>query len=280
MITLKKQNLTAIIGMFIFVTILNAGGISVDAGLTPAENRWIVRYQARQMERTGAMDASMTTTMDVFNLAYGIRPHLTLMVMQGWANRKSDMMGQISEFTGRNDMMLMAKYRLLRVNTRKTTLGIAATIKLLIPTGEDPFTSDYWSVSPGIFLSPRWNKWALDASTEFRLNDLFNNRDDVLQRGWETSVNCAIARQIVLGNNSAFAIAPVLEMTGSITQPDASATEFADSRESVIFLSPGMKLTYQSLILEVLWQHPLWQDIPGSAMEYSSKGLVGIRYML
>ena len=222
------------------------------------------------------VDVAMTTDMHVFNLAYGVRPQLTLMIMQGWANRKSDMMGQAS---GRNDMTLMAKYRLLRVNTRETTLGVAATIKLLIPTGEEPFTTDYWSVSPGIFLSQRWNTWALDASTEFRFNDLFDNRDDSLQRGWEISTNCAIARQIALGDNSAFSFAPVLEMTGSVTQPDMPAHVSFNFRESMIFLSPGMKLTYQSLILEVLWQYPLWQDIPDSAMEYSSKGLVGIRYM-
>jgi hypothetical protein len=49
--------------------------------------------------------------------------------------------------------------------------------------------------------------------------------------------------------------------------------------ESFFFLSPGVKYTHSSFILEALIQFPVWQDQKGLQLERDTSGLVGMRYM-
>ena len=65
----------------LFLENTNAAGISVDAGLTPAEDRWIVRTQMRYMQREDdptPMDREMDTYAFPLVVAYGLRSDLTL----------------------------------------------------------------------------------------------------------------------------------------------------------------------------------------------------------
>ncbi len=57
-----------------------SAGISVDAGLTPPEDRWIVRTQFRYMERKNGpapMNKKMETYAFPVVVAYGLRPDFT-----------------------------------------------------------------------------------------------------------------------------------------------------------------------------------------------------------
>jgi len=264
------------------ITLAPAGGISVDAGLTPAQNRWMVRYQVRHIKRSHENmnpESVMQTDMHMLNLAYGLRADLTIMIMQSWMDRESDMMNMQSEFSGMGDLNLMAKYRLYRHNSSTNTLGLATTLCLTAPTGEDPFTSDYWSLAPGFYLSYRLNNWALDASTNYRFQDLLDEKPDGFRSGYEFSLSSALARQLVLGTDGRTALAPVLELTGSVSRNDQMPGQAEQNNEVLMLLSPGLKWTYSSLILEFLVQIPILQDLPEGSMEHSPRGLVGMRYM-
>ncbi|MHC4708064.1 MAG: hypothetical protein ACYS8I_13380, partial [Planctomycetota bacterium] len=117
-----------------------AAGISVDAGLTPPEDRWIIRNQVRYMQRKGdptPMNRKMDTYAFPFVVAYGFRPDLTLMVRQSVKHRKMSMSGSVSRDTGLGDLFVLGKYKLYRRNTRKYTFGIASTLGLEFPTGDD-----------------------------------------------------------------------------------------------------------------------------------------------
>ena len=57
----------------------HAAGISVDAGLTPAEDRWIVRAQARYMSRGDDQDGMRAVAFPLV-LAYGARSDVSLFV--------------------------------------------------------------------------------------------------------------------------------------------------------------------------------------------------------
>ncbi len=68
-----------------------AAGISVDAGLTPPEDRWIIRSQFRYMHRKNdptPMNQKMDTYTFPLVVAYGFRPDLTLMIRQPVKHRK------------------------------------------------------------------------------------------------------------------------------------------------------------------------------------------------
>ncbi|MFC1692852.1 hypothetical protein ACFL1R_05055 [Candidatus Latescibacterota bacterium] len=96
---LKKRLLiiNAVVGLvFILSTLAYAGGISFDAGLTPPEDRWILRTQVRYMQRNddpSPMGREMSTLMLPVVLAYGFRPDLTIMVRQSVISREMSMTG-------------------------------------------------------------------------------------------------------------------------------------------------------------------------------------------
>ncbi len=82
---LLLMSFAAVVRLALVPASANAAGISVDAGLTPAEDRWIFRTQVRYMRRKDDpthMGRKMSTYAFPVVLAYGVRPDLTLMIRQ------------------------------------------------------------------------------------------------------------------------------------------------------------------------------------------------------
>ncbi|NQV29942.1 MAG: transporter [Candidatus Marinimicrobia bacterium] len=270
------------LGLILLVTQSYAGGISVDAGLTPAENRWIVRVQARQMSMSSQNilpAVSMKTNATVVMAAYGLRPNVTLIGMQAWMNRDMVMMGNSQVSSGFADLNLLLKYLVYRNNSRTSTLGVAATTKLTLPTGDDSISDEYWSLTPGLYLSYRLDTWAFDASTTYRIQSLFNDSEIELERGWEFNVDAALARQYSVGSFRNVAIAPVLESNLLVRRADYAVGDSSPGKSSLLFLSPGLKWTYNSLILEGLVQIPVWEDLPEGSLQNDLRGQLGLRFM-
>ena len=270
-----------LLGILILAGESSAAGVSVDAGLTPAENRWMIRIQSRQMGATSQLSTptrQMKLQANVFMAAYGLRPNVTIIGMQGWMNREMTMMGVVNNSTGLADLNLLVKYLIHRTNTRYQTLGIAATAKLTLPTGEDGFSDDYWSFAPGLYLSLRRGTWAFDGSTTYRVQDILFQQVE-MTRGWEYSLDGAVARQLPVGGLKNMALAPVLEFNFLVNRRDRPTAVEMDDAESVVFLSPGFKYTYSSTILESLIQVPIWQKIPITSLEKDVRWRVGLRFM-
>lgn len=261
----------------------NAGGISVDAGLTPPEDRWIFRTQVRYMQQENdptLMDREMEMYAVPVVLAYGLRSDLTLMVKQVTKSRKMTMAGSVSRDTGLDDLYILGKYKLYRRNTRDYTLGIAPTLALELPTGDDDFTSDTWDLEPGLFASWRSGPWASDFSVAYKWNGFADDSRAGLNPGDELSVDLALARQFSIGGSSDASIAPVLEFSYRHVSPDdISGHDVSNTGESLFFFSPGVKFTKLSFILEALMQIPTWQDQKGSQLEQGNRFILGARYM-
>jgi hypothetical protein len=258
-----------------------AAGISVDAGVTPAEDRWIFRTMVRGMQRDddpSGMDRKID--MLVWNnvLAYGLKSNLTLIVKQPVQRRKISMAGSSIRDTGAGDLELLAKYRLLRRNTRDTTFGLATTLQLSAPTGAEPFTSETWDIQPGVYGSFRRGLWATDFSTAYRLSGFAGERDDGREIGDRLELDWAAARQFLMGGAADTTLAPVLEMSYRDAASDRLFGQpFPNSGEEVLYVSPGVKYTRSSLILEALVQVPVWQDQNGSQVERGTGFLMGLR---
>lgn len=258
-----------------------AAGISVDAGVTPAKDRWIFRTMLRSMTRNDD-PTGMGRSMDmvVWNnvLAYGLKPNLTLILKQPVRRRKISMAGSSSSDTGAGDLALLAKYRLVRRNTRDTTFGLATTLELSAPTGARQFTSETWDIQPGLYGSFRRGHWAADFSAAYRLNGLGGTRDDGREIGDELALDWATARQFLLGSSADVTVAPVLELSYRDAAADQRfGQQLANSGEEVLYLSPGVKFTRSSLILEALVQVPVWQDQNGTQVERGTGFLMGLR---
>jgi hypothetical protein len=260
-----------------------ASGISVDAGLTPPEDRWILRTQFRYMQRKDdptPMDRKMDTYAFPIVLAYGFRPDLTLMVRQIVKHRKMSMGGSVSRDSGPGDLFVLGKYKLYRRNTRQYTFGIASTLGLEFPTGDDDFSSETWDLEPGLFSSWRSGPWASDFSTAYKWNGFADRGNNGLNPGDELSVDLALAYQFSLAERADMSLTPVLEFSYKHTLPDRlSGRDVSHTGESVFFVSPGIKFTKSSFIVEALVQFPAWQDQEGTQLEQGTRLIIGTRFM-
>ncbi|MDP6909840.1 MAG: transporter, partial [Flavobacteriales bacterium] len=193
-----------------------AAGISVDAGLTPSEDRWIFRTQLRYMERNddpGPMDRQMERYVWNNVLAYGLKRNLTLIVRQPIIRQEMSMVGSTRRNTGRGDLFLAAKYGIYRRNTADYTFGIAGTLGLELPTGEDAFSSDTWDLKPGVYMSVRNREWASDLSVTYLWNGIFGENSAGINPGEELSLDWALARQFSLGGSAEKSLSPVVELS-------------------------------------------------------------------
>ena len=283
---MKILLLKILVAIVIFATsstIVNAGGISVDAGLTPPEDRWILRTQVRYRERKddpSNMNRKMNTYTFPVVLAYGLRPDLTLMVKQKLIHRNMSMNGTTSRDEGLGDLFILAKYRAYRLNTPKYTLGIAPTLGLEFPTGQDSFSSETWDLKPGLFFSGRRGPWATDLNIAYTWNGFSDRGKDGRDPGDEVSLDLAFAHQFSIGDKGYASIAPVLELTYKhIWSDQLKGHDMPNTGETFMYISPGIKFITSSLILEALVQIPVWQHQKGSQLEQDVGILAGVRFM-
>lgn len=275
--------LVSVTTTLLFIEHAVAAGISVDAGLTPPEDRWIIRTQFRYMERKDdptAMNRRMETYAFPFVVAYGFRPDLTLLVRQPVKHRDMDMAGSVSRDTGFDDLFVLAKYKLYRKNTRDYTIGIASTLGLELPTGDDDFGSETWDLEPGLFASWRGGPWQSDFSVAYKWNGFADKGKSGLDPGNELSIDLAFAHQFTLTENADTSLTPVLELNyKQLSKDSLSGHNVSNTGESLFFVSPGLKFTKSSFILEALVQFPVWQDQEGSQLEQETRFIVGTRLM-
>jgi hypothetical protein len=107
--------------------------------------------------------------------------------------------------------------------------------------------------------------------------------------GNEFSLDWAIAYQLSVGDNARTSIAPVLEVSYKNISPDERyGHNVSNTGESVLYISPGIKFTKSSFILEGLkssfileglLQIPVWQDQKGMLLERGAGAIVGVRFM-
>jgi hypothetical protein len=270
--------------VFVLVPVnANASGISVDAGLTPSEDRWILRTQFGYMERREdptSLDREMTMYAFRTVLAYGFRRNLTFMVRQSVMRREMLVAGSSSEETGLADLYLLSKYGIYRRNTPAYTFGIATTLGLESPSGADAFTSDTWDIKPGFYMSWRSGPWASDFNIDYAWNGFADKSAGGMNPGDELSLDWAFAHQFSIREKADASFTPVLELSYRDVSPDRlSGHSVSSTGESALYLSPGMKFTKSSLILELLVQIPVQQDQRGTQLERGTNVLGGMRYM-
>lgn len=273
-----------LVAMFIFLAAsVHAGGISVDAGITPAEDRWIIRTQVRHMQRVNdptEMGREMTRYVIPVVVAYGLRSNVTLMLRQTVMHQEMSMMGNSENNTGLGDLFVLVKYKAYRLNTARYTFAIAPTVGLEMPTGSDAFTSETWDLNTGLYFSCRNGPWAADMNAAYAWRGFSDNNESDVDPGDQLSLDCAFAHQFSIGEQASTSLAPVLELSYKNTQANRlQGQDISNTGESVLQISPGVKATISSTIIEALIQVPVWQDQEGLQLERGTVVLIGTRFM-
>ena len=263
--------------------IAGAGGISVDAGLTPPLDRWIVRMQARYMPRSDdptPMNREMDMYMFPVVVAYGLRSDLTVMFRQPFVSSEMTMTGNSNNKSGLGDFFALVKYRAYRINTPSYTIGIAPAIGVKAPTGQSDISSKTWDLKTSLLFSWRTGFWASDANLEYSWNGVAGSADNDVEPGNETALNLAFAYQFPLGKRGNSSLAPVIEISYlQIAADRLDGHDRLNSGESILYLSPGLKFTTASFVLELLLQNPVVQDQKDSQLKRDMGVIVGTRFL-
>jgi hypothetical protein len=260
----------------VFLSQVYATGISVDAGLTPAEDRWIVRMQYRQMSMDAAMH-QMNTDMLMAMVAYGYTRDVTIMIRQMAASRVMSMSGNEKTNSGLTDLAVLGKFGVYRKNTRNIILALAATLALKMPTGAKDISTGTWDWQLGIYGSWRSRRWGNDLNLTYTWNDFTGLAPLGIKPGDVIGLDAAFSYQFSLGSSGKTSLTPVLELNYRHSMANQSDGQDVGGDGLIFFISPGLKFTYDSFILEALIQNPVIQTYQNS--EQYRRGLIGFRYM-
>ena len=159
-------------------------------------------------------------------------------------------------------------------------MGLAGTLGLELPTGVEAFTSETWDLVPGLYGSWRQGRWATDLSLAYQWNGFADRTAQGVDPGDEWKADLALAYQIPVGSTGNLSVTPVLEFSYRQLSADRQAgLSLSNTGEWLTFVSPGLKVTCSSLILEGLVQLPVAQDQQGQQPEQGARWLLGVRYM-
>jgi len=250
---------------------VQAGGISVDAGLTPAQDRYILRTQYRFMSMNNTMMTAKTHMIPMV-VAYGVTSGFSLMARGMYVHRTFS--NNIEPQTGFNDLYLLSKFRLYRKNTARYVLGIAPHIASNIPIGNTDISKRTWNPEIGLNVSYRPRFFAIDISTSYTFIDLLGKSEMNSGNIYEMNVAFSSIHPLKKGGNNA--ISPVIEINYS--HVSANRDEDNSSNE-ILFISPGVSFIHSSLVLEALIQFPIYQKATENVMNQNSKLIFGIKYM-
>lgn len=270
--------LPAFVMLLLIPSAVPAAGISVDAGLTPAEDRWILRAQVRYMSRGEEPGGKMQQLMFPVVLAYGVRSNVTIVARQAVIWRERTVPGSSSNDTGLGDTYAFVKYKAFRSNSRTLTFGVAPTLGLELPTGQSGFTSDTWDLRVGLYASTRTQTWSSDVNIGYARNDIFD--EVAVAPGDEVSIDAATAYQLVIDNRGEVTASPVMEFSYLKVWPDrVDDGDAPNTGESVFYVSPGAKLSTRSIIVEGLVRIPVRDNLVGDQPKRNVQGLLGFRYL-
>ena len=270
---LKGNRMKKQIILLLFVTVNSvstyAGGISVDAGITPPQDRFILRYQYRYMSMENSM-MTKRTQMTPIVLAYGVTSGITILARGMYVHQSVSNNSEIKN--GFNDLYLLSKFRLFRRNTANYVFGIAPHIATNIPIGSKEISTRTWNTELGLNISYRPRFLAFDISASYSIADITGKLDG--EQGNTFNLNTAASGLIPLKTETSSVLSPVLEMTYTFKEDSENSPD-----NELMFLSPGLSFIYSDLTLETLFQFPVYQNKNMNVMDQNSRIIIGLKYM-
>ncbi len=245
---------------------LKAEGISVDAGLTPAQDRIIVRMQYRNIINFMGDNRMVMHMMPVL-VAYGLSPDITLMMRNGYraVGENETMMEMESQWM---DPFLMGKVKLYRLNARNYTIGVAGFAGSSFPVWSSSEEKTYSPVV-GLNASFRPGLWSFDLNNAYEWVNYHAGEKQSETR--QMQLNLAISRNIILPGIDNWIFAPVQEFSLVRNNPASGESH------SFGFISPGFQFVSPHVKFEGLYQIPI--NSSKTALDYGGRLIVGLRFM-
>ena len=252
--------------IFIFYFESRSEGISVDAGLTPAQDRIIVRMQYRNIiNKMG--DNRMIMHMMPVVVAYGLSPDITLMMRNGYhaAGENETMMEMESQWM---DPFFMGKVKLYRHNARNYVIGVAGFAGSTFPVWSNSQEKTYSPVV-GLNTSYRPGLWSFDLNNAYEWVNYHAGEKQSETR--QLQLNLAISRNLFIPGFNNLVIAPVQEF--SFVRNNSLNGEAG----SFGFISPGFQIVSPHIKFEGLYQIAINSSQP--EMKNGNRLILGLRFM-
>lgn len=244
-----------------------AEGISVDAGLTPGQDRIIVRLQYRNIINSMSGNEIVMHIMPVV-IVYGLSSNVTIMMRNVY--RAIGTNETIMEMDNRfMDPFLMGKVKLYRKNTRSYSLGVAGFVGTTFPILGSS-TSKTYSPVLGINGSFRPGLWSFDLNNAYEWVNL--NIEEKLSAARQLQVNLAVSRNILLTGIENWVLAPVQEFSfvrNNLTSGESSYFGF---------ISPGLQLVSPHLKFEALYQIAV-NSSESTGLKNGNRYIIGLRLL-
>lgn len=266
---MKYRYLVLIAGILIIQSTATAQ-ISTDAGLTPAQDRWIFRTQYRMM---GMENSMMKTNMQMVPLVlgYGITSGITVMAKTIYVH-KSYSNGNEAQ-SGINDLYLLTKFRLFRKNTAKYIFGLAPYLASNIPIGSKEISNRTWNPEIGLNISFRPRFLSIDLSTYYTFIDAKEKiSTEHINR---YSLDIAFSGKIPLTAKSNQILSPVIEFN---YYQEGKKGNYSSANE-LLFISPGISYKHSSLAIEALYQIPVYEIDKADQMYQMARWIFGLKYL-
>lgn len=244
-----------------------AEGISVDAGVTPAQDRIVVRLQYRNMvSQMGSNDMVMHMMPVVF--VYGLSSDVTVMLRNVYraVGTNETMMEMDNRWM---DPFLMGKVKLYRRNTRDYSLGVAGFAGTSFPVLNSSVSKTYSPVV-GINASFRPGLWSFDLNNAYEWVNY--NAEESQSAARQLQINLAVSRNILLPGIENWVVAPVQEFSFARNNPVSGTSN------SFGFISPGIQLVSPNIKLEGLYQIAI-NNSETTGLKNGNRFIFGLRFM-
>jgi len=245
-----------------------AEGISVDAGLTPAQDRIVVRLQYRNiLNQMGDNDLVMHMMPVV--VVYGLSSDVTVMLRNIYraVGTNETMMEMDNRWM---DPFLMGKVKLYRHNARTYTVGVAGFAGTTFPILNSSVSKTYSPVL-GINASYRPGLWSFDLNNAYEWVNY--NTEENQSAARQLQINLAVSRNILLPGIENWILAPVQEFSFVRDNPTSGESNFFG------FVSPGFQLVSPHMKFEALYQFAVDSSQPTGA-PIGNRLILGFRFML
>jgi hypothetical protein len=253
--------------LFYFGSQTKAEGISVDAGLTPGQDRIVVRLQYRNM-RSQMGDNDIVMHMMPVVVAYGLTPDITVMLRNIYRSvgTNETMMEMDNRWM---DPFLMGKVKLYRRNTRVYSLGVAGFAGTTFPVLNSS-TSKTYSPVIGVNASYRPRLWSFDLNNAYEWVNY--NMGENRSAARQLQLNLAISRNILLPGIENWILSPVQEFSFISDSPVNG-----ESR-SYGFISPGFQIVSPNVKFEALYQVAL-NASQNTGIKNGNRLILGLRFL-
>lgn len=247
-----------------FLCIVQTGAlaqISTDAGLTPAQDRWIFRAQYRMMGMENSMMKTKVQMVPVV-LGYGITSGISIMARSGYVYKSYSNSQEVNR--GVNDLYVLSKFRLYRKNTSQYALGIAPYVASNIPIGSIEVSDRTWNPGLGLNISFRPRFLSVDLSTSYTFNDVAEKLSSEHINTF--NLDLSFSGKIPFKSKSSQIISPVTEFNFS-------------GLTDLLFISPGISYMHTSIAFETLYQIPVYESEKAGQMNHTSRWIIGLKYL-